>query len=207
MSELHRQSAAGSEDEPVDERSVAVEVAPEHEEDLAEVEDKFDALREEVAVRGGVALDSPEGGRYGGRFSVSAGEPAQAVEQGVAAFERAAEAAGLPKGRVLDVEAPTMEELGHHPARGEVPDLIDLSGLGEALGVNRHLAPIVARSKGFPRPVAELNGGPVWTRESVDRYLRSAAGQGGEQAGEQDDGQDPPDEAGAGSPPNGRGDG
>jgi len=191
----------------VDERSVAVEMAPEREEDLAEVEDKFDALREEVAVRGGVALDSPEGGRYGARFSVSSDEPAQAVEQGVATFERAADAAGLPEGRVVDVEAPTLEELGQHPGRGEVPELIDLSGLGEALGVNRHLAPIVARSKGFPQPVAELNGGPVWIRESVDGYLRSTARDGAEQVAEQGGGQEPGDDGGSGSPAGRRGDG
>ncbi|MDQ4131194.1 MAG: hypothetical protein M3133_09450 [Actinomycetota bacterium] len=158
----------------MDERSVAVEVVPERQEDVAAVEDGFPSLREEIAVRGGVTLAGREEGRYGARFTVAADEPSEAVDEGVAVLEEAADAAGVPRGRVVDVEAPTLEELGH--AEGsDLPELVDLSGLAEMLGVNRHLAPIVARSKGFPPPVAELNGGPVWTLARVQRFLSSEA--------------------------------
>ena len=92
-------------------------------------------------------------------------------------LHEAAEAAGLPRGRVVDVEAPTLEEIRHHREGAELPELVDLSGLADTLGVNRHLAPIVARSKGFPPPVAELNGGPVWTLADVERFLSSGAAQ------------------------------
>jgi hypothetical protein len=166
---------AGSEaDVSTDERSVAVEVMPDREEDVAAVADGYPALREEVAVRGGVTLQGDEEGRYGARFTVAADEPGVAVEKGVSVLEEAAEAAGLPRGRVVDVEAPTLEELGHGE-RSELPELVDLSGLAELLGVNRHLAPIVARSKGFPPPLAELNGGPVWALARVQRFLSSEA--------------------------------
>ena len=158
-----------------DERSVAVEVVPEREEDVPTVKDRYASLREEVAVRGGVTLAPGEEGRYGARFTVAADEPGVAVDEGVAVLHEAADAAGLPRGRVVDVEAPTLEELGHHADGTDLPELVDLSGLAEMLGVNRHLAPIVARSKGFPPPVAELNGGPVWALAKVARFLSSEA--------------------------------
>jgi hypothetical protein len=160
----------------MDERSVAVQVVPEREEDVAAVEEGYSSLREEIAVRGGVTLGGAKEGRYGARFTVAADDPSAAVEEGVEVLEEAAEAAGLPRGRVVDVEAPTLEELGH--AEGsELPEMVDLSGLAGMLGVNRHLAPIVARSKGFPPPVAELNGGPVWALARVQRFLSSEAAQ------------------------------
>lgn len=165
----------------MEERSVAVEVTPERHEDIPQVKDKFPALREEVAVRGGVALQSEEAGRYGARFCIAADEPSEAVEEGVGALNQAAAAAGVPEGAVADVEAPTLGELREQAKRAhELPDLIDLSGLSEFLAVNRHLAPMIARSKGFPAPIAELNGGPVWVRESVEDYLRSAEPQPGD---------------------------
>lgn len=160
-----------------DERSVAVEVTPEQEDDVPAVQDRYGSLREEVAVRGGVTLPPGEEGRYGGRFTVAADDPSVAVEEGVAVLHEAAEAAGVPRGRVIDVEAPTLEELGHNAEGSDSPALVDLGGLAEMLGVNRHLAPIVARSKGFPPPVAELNGGPVWLLAKVERFLSSDAGQ------------------------------
>lgn len=165
----------------MDERSVAVEVVPEDAEDtdaaIDTVADRYASLREEVAVRGGVTLDSDEDGRYGARFTIAADEPGDAVEEGVVVLQEAAEAAGLPRGRVVDVEAPTLAELGHDADSSELPALVDLSGLADVLGVNRHLAPIVARSKGFPPPVAELNGGPVWIRAKVEEFLSSVATQ------------------------------
>ena len=161
----------------MDERSVAVEVVPEREEDVAAVVDRYSSLREEVAVRGGVTLQSKEEeeGRYGARFHVSAEDPGVAVEEGVAALREAADAAGVPPGRVVDVEAPTLEELRHDGDETELTELVDVFGLAKLMGVNRHLAPIVARSKGFPRPVAELNGGPVWALAKVQRFVSSAA--------------------------------
>ena len=135
------------------------------------MKNKIEALPEEVAVQGGVALRADGAGHYGARFHVSADDPAAAVEEGVAALRRAAAAAGVPDGTVVDVEAPTLAEMdGGETA--EVPELVDVGGLTEMLGVNRHLATIAARSTGFPNPVAELNGGPIWARAAVDRFLR-----------------------------------
>ena len=161
----------------MDERSVAVEVVPEGDEDVAKIRDRYSSLREEVAVRGGVTLDSGESDRYGARFTIAADEPGAAVEKGVAVLEEAADAAGVPRGRVADVKAPTVEELRAEGNGQELPELVDLCGMSDVLGVNRHLAPIVVRSKGFPRPVAELNGGPVWELATVKEFLASAAGE------------------------------
>ena len=154
-----------------EERSVAVEIAAESSGEISDMSKRIEALREEVTVQGGVALRTDGAGHYGARFHVAAGDPATAVEEGVTALRRAAAAAGVPDGKVVDVEAPTLAEMGG-PDTAEIPDLVDMAGLTEILGVNRQLATIVARSKGFPRPAAELNGGPIWTRSEVDRFLR-----------------------------------
>ena len=63
----------------MDERSVAVEAVPEDDEDAALVADRYSSLREEVAVRGGVTLESDDDGRYGARFTIAAEEPGDAV--------------------------------------------------------------------------------------------------------------------------------
>lgn len=163
--------------DPVEERSVAVEVAADGADDAStgpEHDRKLDDLRHEVAERGGVPLRSSDDRRYGARFCVTAPDPAAAVAEGVKRFRRAAAGAGLADSPVLNVEAPTLAELDERHTGAEVPDLVDIAQVAELLGAESRLATILVRSKGFPAPAAELSGGPVWTRPSVVDFLRRA---------------------------------
>ncbi len=158
----------------MEERSVAVEVAaPETDVDGrdAEREEKLAALRLEVAERGGVPLRSSDGRRYGARFCIAAPDPAAAVDEAVEELRLAASRAGLPASPVVEVDAPTLEELGDRSA-AEIPDLVDITQVAGMLNADHRLVTILVRSKGFPAPAAELHAGPVWTLRSVVDFLR-----------------------------------
>jgi hypothetical protein len=158
----------------MEERSVAVEVAASDTDvggPAGDLDEKLGTLRDEVADRGGVPLQSSDRRRYGARFCVVAPDPAAAVHEGVEAFRQAATTAGLPGSPIVDVEAPTLEELeDRNPA--DVPELVDIVQVAELLGVDHRLVTIIVRTKGFPAPAAELHAGPVWTRRSVVDFLR-----------------------------------
>ena len=136
-----------------------------------DLDDKLDTFRDEVAGRGGVPLRSSDGRRYGARFCVTAPDPAAAVDEGVEQFRGAAATAGLADSALVDVEAPTLAELGDRTT-SEVPDLLDITQVAEMLGADHRLVTILVRSKGFPPPAAELHAGPVWTRRSIVDFLR-----------------------------------
>lgn len=54
-----------------------------------------------------------------------------------------------------------------------MPDsLMGLAEVAKLLGLSRQRADQLARTKGFPEPVAELIGGRIWQRESVERWAR-----------------------------------
>lgn len=158
----------------MEERSVAVEAtAPEAEiaTPAPELDEKLDSLREQVAERGGVPLQSSDRRRYGARFCVVAPDPASAVEEGMNTFREAAAEAGLADSPVVGVEAPTLDDLADRHAT-EVPELVDIMQVAEMLGADHRLVTILVRTRGFPAPAAELHAGPVWTRRSIIEFLR-----------------------------------
>lgn len=160
----------------MEERSVAVEVGLDQEEQpTPELEQKLDRLREAVADRGGVPLQSADSTRYGARFCVAAPDPATAVDHGVEVFKSAAAAAGVPASPIVEAEAKTLDELAEERDDPEVPPLIDLAGLAQLLGVSPDLGAILIRFRDFPPPAAELSSGPIWTLHSIDRFLRRTA--------------------------------
>ena len=80
--------------------------------------------------------------RYGAGFSVQASDAVEAVGRAREVFQRAAAAAGLPQWALARVEAQTERELELELARPS-----------------------------FPEPVARLKATPVWTADSVRRFL------------------------------------
>lgn len=159
----------------VEERSVAIEVALEEgDEEIPDLESKLAVLREAIVDRGGVPLVSKDRRRYGARFVVRTPGAESAIEEGLETLKDAATTVGLPDSPVVDVEASTMDELAEHEPDEEVPPLIGITELAELLGVSNQLVTVLVRAKGFPSPVAELNAGPVWVLESINRFIRKA---------------------------------
>lgn len=158
----------------MDERSVAVEASapePDAAQPGPELEGRLDTFRDGVAERGGVPLRSSDGRRYGARFCITAPDAATAVEKGVDVFRQAETTAGLEESAVIEVEAPTLDELGERSST-EVPELLDITQVAGMLAVDHRMVTILVRSKGFPAPAAELHAGPVWTRRSISDFLR-----------------------------------
>lgn len=138
------------------------------------LEDLLDNLLEHHGVVTGTP-EEPMGGRarYGAGFSVQASDAVDAVTRAREVFERAAAAAGLPSWPLARVEAQTEQELELELARPTFPDLVGVAELAERLGVSRQRAWTVTGRPDFPDPVARLKATPVWTADSVRRFLES----------------------------------
>lgn len=159
----------------VEERSVAIEISLEEgEEEIPDLDSKLAALRAAIVDRGGVPLVSRDGRRYGARFFVRTSGAQSAIEEGVQALQESATTVGLPEEPVVEAEASTMSELAADVPDEQVPPLIGITELAELLGVSNQLVTVLVRAKGFPAPVAELNAGPVWVLDSINRFILRA---------------------------------
>lgn len=138
------------------------------------LEDLVDNLLEHDGVVTGTPEEPVDGSaRYGAGFSVQASNAVEAVARAREVFERAAAAAGLPPWPLARVEAQTEEELELELARPSFPDLLGVAELAERLGVSRQRAWTVTGRPDFPEPLARLKATPVWTADSVRRFLET----------------------------------
>lgn len=156
----------------MEERSVWIQVAAGDGGGLPELQEQVRPLFDALAERGGVVQGSADGQRYSVRLSVRAPDHDAAVAEAIELVREATAAAGLPEWPVVQVEAPTLDELEQEHGDHDVPELVGLPELAELLSVTPERAAILARSKGFPAPVAELQSGPVWSRPTVESYLK-----------------------------------
>ena len=53
-------------------------------------------------------------------------------------------------------------------------DLVGLAEIGAMLGVSRQRVDQLARSKGFPEPVATISAGRIWLRDEVEQWAGEA---------------------------------
>jgi hypothetical protein len=138
------------------------------------LEDLLDHLLEYDGVVTGTPEEPIDGrARYGAGFSVQASDAVEAVVRAREVFERAAAAVGLPRWPLARVEAQTEGELELELARPSFPDLVGVAELAEQLGVSRQRAWTVTGRPDFPEPVARLKATPVWTADSVRRFLET----------------------------------
>lgn len=111
------------------------------------------------------------GPRYGATLWVDADDIGSAMANAVPAFHEAVEKASLPPWPVVRLEVMTEAQFDDDLASRAFPVLIGVSELAELLGVTRQRASMLAKSAAFPRPVADLYAGPVWTEPSVRRFI------------------------------------
>lgn len=74
-------------------------------------------------------------------------------------------------GHIVRIEVETMEDLDRRLQESNVPDLVGVAEIAQILKVSRQRASELAKSAGFPHPVATLAAGPVWLRSSISRHL------------------------------------
>lgn len=113
-------------------------------------------------------------GRVSVTFSISARSPAGAVKRGLEVWGSAvpdAGSGGQPDLAVVRVEVIAEAEHDAQLERPNFPVLLGVAELAERLGVSKARASELARLESFPRPVAQLASGPVWTTASVSGHL------------------------------------
>lgn len=105
-----------------------------------------------------------------GSFVVEVATPARAVSIGAAAMRRAL--AWQKDMRIVLAEAKMFDELERELSLPVAPELVGLSEAAEILAVSKQRVAELAREGRLPAPVAGLAGGNVWTRASIEAFLR-----------------------------------
>jgi len=101
------------------------------------------------------------------RVTVEASSPHEAAQKAMDLVRGA-----LPDPRILmPVRLEVAEELASAPSPSGAAEIIGIAELATMLLVTKQRASELAKSPEFPRPLAILKAGPVWTRASVARYL------------------------------------
>jgi hypothetical protein len=103
------------------------------------------------------------------------GDPVRAAQHAVDLVTSAARKAGLPPWPVVKLEVTEWERFDAELDEPNTPDLVGVAELAELCGVTRQRASVLARSGGFPEPLAELASGPVWDLRMVQRFVREWA--------------------------------
>lgn len=154
--------------------SVTIELAGTGEAPTAEqLADLTGALSELSGAVTGSPESPPDGrSRYGAAVSVDAVDAVDAVATAARAVRKAASAVGLPKWTVIVAEAIEDDALERALSEPAFPALLGVRELAALLGVTPQRASALARSTTFPKPVAMLAGGPVWTEPTVRLFVR-----------------------------------
>jgi hypothetical protein len=110
-------------------------------------------------------------GRYGASMLVEADSPSDAISLAVGELSRAIKKFDLPPWPLARLEVMSEEELDEQLTRPNYPRLLGVSELADLLGTSKQRASQVARGANFPKPLAELAAGPVWTEPSVRQFI------------------------------------
>jgi hypothetical protein len=115
-----------------------------------------------------------DGRHIGARIWVDAPDAVAAAAHAVAVWNHALGQAGLLDAGPVQVNVVREEEFRAQLDTANFPSLVGVSEIAEQLGVSRARASEIARTApGFPRAVAQLASGPVWTEASVEAFAET----------------------------------
>jgi len=107
----------------------------------------------------------------GAQMWVDAPDALAAAAHAVAVWNDAERRVGLGDAGPVQVNVVREEEFRRQIDAANFPALVGVSEIAELLGVSRARASEMARTAAsFPRPVAQLASGPVWTETSVRAF-------------------------------------
>jgi hypothetical protein len=101
-------------------------------------------------------------------FDVVAEDAEAAAREGLRIFREA-----LPTLEPVAVGVQTVEAQERQLAKSNVPELLGVAEIAEALGVSKQRVSELADQEGFPVPIARLRSGRVWQRSALARFMRS----------------------------------
>lgn len=141
-------------------------------------EDQVDDVVTALQGHGAALSAGPDDARVGVVLTINdAAVAAQAAAAATSAVRHALATAGLQIRADVGVEAISDQEADRRLADRPVvsPAIPDLVAAGDAavlLGVSRQRVHQLRALSQFPRPVAELTIGPLWTRASIEHFGR-----------------------------------
>lgn len=140
--------------------------------DADDLFDLMDVLSDYHASATGTTEGTADGtNRYGASMLVKADLASAAATTAVEKFTKGTEKVGLPAWPIVRFSLMTEADLDTELARPNFPALLGVTELGELLGVSRQRASAISKGPTFPRPVAILHAGPVWTEPSVRHFV------------------------------------
>jgi len=104
----------------------------------------------------------------GVRFNVWAPDVRAAAVEALNVFDEV-----LPDLRPVEVEVIAVEEQERQLQESNVPDLLGVAEIADALGVSKQRVSELAAQESFPVPIARLRSGPVWQRSALARFMSS----------------------------------
>ncbi len=114
----------------------------------------------------------------GVRYSVLARHAEAAVLEALRTFRRA-----LPDLEPVAIDVQTVVEQERQLAASNVPELLGVSEVADALGVSKQRVAELSESASFPSPIVRLRAGPIWERSAIARFLGQWARKPGRPAG------------------------
>jgi hypothetical protein len=107
----------------------------------------------------------------GARMWIDAPDALAAAAHAVGVWNDARRGVGLDDAGPIQVNVVREEEFRRQVDAANFPALVGVSEIAELLGVSRARVSEMARTAAsFPRPVAQLASGPVWTEASVRAF-------------------------------------
>jgi len=133
----------------------------------------FDLIEALEDYHAGAASLSPDGTRIGVDLWVEARSLRAALVAGERAVLKALPAVGLAGMSLSAADVKPWAQLEVELARPNYPELMGVAEMAELLGVSKQRISELAATPTFPRPLAQLKGGPVWDRASIGNFLQT----------------------------------
>jgi hypothetical protein len=134
--------------------------------------DQLPDLLADSGAKGAAASVSKD--RIQATFTIQANGPAEAIEKGLAAWREAAKRIGLRVSvwPVTRAGAATYDELEADIAATALPRLVGVAEVAEMLGVTKQRVSALKEERWFPRPLALLASGPVWSAAGIEKFSK-----------------------------------
>jgi hypothetical protein len=100
------------------------------------------------------------------RFTLAARDAEAAFREALLTFREV-----LPELEPVAIDVQSVVEQERQLAASNVPELLGVSEVAEALGVSKQRVAELSESGSFPAPIVRLRAGPIWERSAIARFL------------------------------------
>jgi hypothetical protein len=162
--------------------SIAVDLGPFAGSRIDRVDERTDDLMEALLKEAEGPVVSAGAAGIGLRFSLvfpTRQRPEDVIAEAAGILARVLANIGLGDLDVTMMSVETDEHLERENATPNFPELVGLSEIAGILGVSKQRVAQLRDREDFPKPVAELAAGPVWSRWMLERFIEEWPRRGG----------------------------